>query len=43
MKLTFSTWEYAESAGRLLKGKEGAKGYKTAIDPVSAPDQVQFY
>lgn len=30
-------------AGSLLKGKEGAKGYKRAIDPVSTPDQVQCY
>lgn len=41
--VTFNIWEYAESTGSLLKGKEGAKGYKTAIDPVSAPDQVQCY
>lgn len=41
--VTFSIWEYAESTGRLLKGKEGAKGYKRAIDPLSAPDEVLCY
>lgn len=39
----FSIQEYAKIMASLLKGKEGAKGYKTAIDPVSASDQVQCY
>lgn len=41
--VTFSIWKYAESTVRSLKGKEGAKGYKRAIDPVSAPDEVLYY